>query len=214
MKKITITSKQAHFKIPYATKYQKTYRIPPVSTIIGILKVIFDENIDDFVFGYTFSYDSIYEDTMMVYKTNIKGIKENSFTSKNNSVTDVVIRQYLYDCILNIYTNIDKPIKMNYCLNMGRANCLARVHFPFNEVKLIDRLGTGYNQYTPISIGKGIIKPITYFSEYDKKTQSFNTKTKNLRLNKEFEYDKNFDTEEEQNIFLWHFRGGEIYEFS
>ena len=213
MQKITITSKTAHFKVPYASKYQKTYDIPPISTVIGMLKVIFGQEIDNFVFGYTFEYDSKFNDAMAMYKVNINNVLTvGQLEKRNDQVTDSIIKEYLYDCILKIYTDIDLPIEMNYCLTMGRANNLARLHFPFKKVELVDEIGLGYNQLTPINIGTGVISPITYFSNYDKKTQSFQTKTKHLRLNKKFNYNKNFDEEEEQNIFLWKYESGEIYE--
>lgn len=212
MRKINITSQIAHFKIPYASKYQKTYDIPPISTVIGILKVLFGEEVNDFIFGYTFEYEAKYKDLMTLYKININQIMDiGSDEERKELIKDVASREYIYNCILKIYTTIDTPIKMNYCLTMGRANCLARVHFPFKEVKLIDKEGVGTNQYTPIEIGQGVVKPITYFSKYDKLTQSFETKVKHLRENKQFEYDKHYDNVEEKNIFLWRYKDGEIF---
>lgn len=213
MQKITITSKTAHFKVPYTSKYQKTYNVPPISTVIGMLKVIFGEEIDNFIFGYAFKHESKFDDAMTMYKMNIRELPIIGELDKRKSyITDSIIREYLYDCILKIYTDLDLPIEMNYCLTMGRANNLARLHLPFEKVELIDEAGLGYNQLTPVSIGTGIIMPIAYYSSYDKRTQSFQTKTKHLRYNKEFEYNKNFDEEEGQNIFLWKYEGGEIYE--
>ncbi len=215
MQRIVITSKTAHFKVPYTSKYQKTYDIPPISTVIGMLKVIFGEEIDDFVFGYTFEYESKFDDAMTLYKINANDLPIIGDSSrKRDYVSDSIVREYLYNCVLKIYTDIDLPIVMNYCLTMGRANNLARLHLPFSEVKLVDAIGTGYNQLTPVNIGTGIIKPVTYYSKYDKATQSFHTRTMHLRFNKEFEYDRHFDEEEGQNIFLWKCEGGEIYEFS
>lgn len=215
MQKLTITSKTAHFKIPYASKYQKTYDIPPISTVIGMLRVIFGENINNFVFGYTFEYERKFDDAMTMYKVNIKELSTiGKIDKRKDYVTDSIVREYLYDCVLKIYTDIDLPIEMNYCLTMGRANNLARLHFPFEKIKLVDEVGIGYNQLTTIDIGTGIIKPITYYSNYDKKAQSFQTKTKHLRYNREFEYNKNFDEEEGQNIFLWRYEDGEIYGLS
>lgn len=215
MNKIKITSNIAHFKIPYASKYQKTYDIPPISTVIGMLKVLFGEDINDFKFGYTFDYVTKFEDVMNMSKINIEKISDiGDIGPSNKNVTDVITREYLHDCILNIYTDIELPLVMDYCLTMGRANSLARVHLPIEKANLIDKVGVGYNQYTPIDIGQGIIKPITYISEYDKKTQSFKTKVKHLRINKEFEYDKFYDPIAEQNLFLWKYEDGEIYELS
>lgn len=218
MKKIIITSRNAHFKIPYASKMQYTYEVPPISTVLGILRVLYGEDIDDFKFGYIFQYESKYTDIMKGHKINVSNVR--TIIKNNNKVeinqekplaSDWIGREYLYNCILKIYTDIDLPIKIDYCLTMGRANCLARLHLPIKDVELINKEGKIINQYTPTDIGKGIIKPITYLSKYDKNIQSFQTKIKHLRFNKEVDYDKNYDIDEEQNIFLWHYYGGEIF---
>lgn len=224
IKKLLITSNNAHFKIPYSSKLQLTYEVPPISTVLGILRVIYGEEIDNFIFGYTFNYEGKYNDLMNVYKLNAsedfkffttidKSKDELTIIPSKDKITDVVNREYLFNCALKIYTNIDKDIKMNYPLTMGRANCLARLHFPIEEVKLINKEGEGYNQFTPMDVGVGQIMPITYYSKYDKELQSFQTKIKHLRYNKTFSYDKNYDTEEEHNILLWKYTGGEVEKF-
>lgn len=215
MKKIRITSKSGHFKIPYASKYQKSYDSPPISTVVGMLMVLFGEEIDDFIFGYTFDYEHKYKDAMTMNKIDINKINEvGDFSPVNDKVVDSGIREYLHDCVLTIYTDIDLPIKMEYCLTMGRSNNLARVHFPFKEIKLLNKAGKGYSQYTDKNIGKGKISAISIFSKYNKLSQSFDTNIKHLRFNEEFDYDKNYDDEAEENIFLWKFKDGEIIEFS
>jgi len=210
-----ITSKTAHFKLPYSSKYQKTYNSPPISTVIGMLKVLFGEDIDNFIFGYTFRFDTKFEDAMNIEKININDIGYIGDSSlRYKRVTDSGIREYLYDCVLTIYTDIDLPIKMDYCLTMGRSNNLARVHFPFAEVNLKQEEGKGYNQYTTVNIGTGKISPIAYYSKYNDITQSFDTSIKHLRFNEVFDYDKNYDEETEENIFLWEMKGGDIVELS
>lgn len=221
LKKILITSNNAHFKVPYNSKLQLTYEAPPISTVLGILRVIFGEDIDDFVFGYIFSYESKYNDLIKLYKIDVTDNYKSStiidktkgkvtVTPSKEKVSDVVNREYLHDCTLKIYTDIDKEIKLEYPLTMGRANCLARLHLPIGEVKLINKEGEGFNQFTPIEIGTGPIMPTTYYSRYERELQSFQTKIKHLRFNKSFKYNKNYDTEEEQNIILWKYRGGEV----
>ena len=54
--KITIVSTMAHFKNSRSGVLQQTYKIPPVSTVVGILKNIYGENIENFIFGYNFGY--------------------------------------------------------------------------------------------------------------------------------------------------------------
>ena len=53
--KLEITSMTAHFGEPLGCDDRRTKDIPPPSTVIGILKVLFGEDIDDFIFGYTFA---------------------------------------------------------------------------------------------------------------------------------------------------------------
>ncbi|KGM92943.1 hypothetical protein ADU90_15065 [Clostridium botulinum] len=61
-KKLVLTSKMAHFKNGINGKNQNTFRVPPISTIVGILKNIYGKDIKDFIFGYTCKYDGIFKD--------------------------------------------------------------------------------------------------------------------------------------------------------
>lgn len=200
--KLKITAPIAHFKVPYASKLQITYDVPPLSTVIGMLKVIFGDDIDDFKFGYLFESEGKFKDAITLHKFNKK--------NKNKKITDCGVREYLDNCRLLIYTDLDKPIEMNHILTMGRSNCLARLHFPIEKVQLTNKEGKGYNQYTPVDIGTGVIKPISILNRYNPAVGSFDTTVKHLRFNKEFKYDKHYDIEENQNVILWHFKGGGV----
>lgn len=205
LNKIKITSEIAHFKIPHGSKNQRTYLCPPLSTVFGMLRVIYGEDINDFVFGYTFKYSVIKNDGITIYKVN-KDVKKN----KKGYVTDYCHRGYLYDCELIIYTDIDNKILLQESLNMGKSNCLARVYFPIKKVDLINKKGICYNQYSPKEIGTGIIMPITFNSKFNHKLGCFDTKILHLRYNEQFEYQKYHDKELNENVFLWKYEDGEV----
>lgn len=206
LRRIKITAPIAHFKIPYGSKNQYTYTIPPPSTINGMLRVLFGEEINDYIFGYTFEFSAIFNDGFTLYKHH-KELKEN----KKGLTSDYCIREYLYDCKLYIYTDIKKDLFFKTTLTMGRSNCLARLHMNFSPIKLINKTGICKNQFSPKEIGSGQIYSVTTNSKFNHLIKSFDSKVKLLRLNKQFKYDKYHDEEREQNIFLWSFKDGEIY---
>ena len=96
---------------------------------------------------------------------------------------------------------------------MGKSGNPARVHLPIEEVDLIDFNYKGFNQYTPKNIGKGVIKPTNLVTKYSQSLDCYDHQVAHLRLNQEFEYDKNYDQIEMQNIFLWKFKNGEVKEY-
>ena len=205
LNRLKITAPIAHFKVPYSSKYQNTYSIPPLSTVVGMLKVIYGEEINDFIFGYIFEYETDFVDGYTLHKVN-KDIKQN----KKGYTSDYCFKKYLHDCTLTIYTNISKEISMEHSFTMGKSNCLARLHFPIEEVSLVDKTGKGYNQFTPIEVGTGEIMPVTVNTKFNHRLDSFDTRIKHLRLNKEFDFDKYHDEEKKQNVFLWSYKDGDI----
>ena len=207
LNKLQITSKTAHFGIPSGTDYRRTYFTPPPSTILGMLRVIYGEDIikENFSFGYDLEYESKFIDVETIYKFNIK--------KQRKDKTDCCKKEYLFDCKLNIYhdINIDKfPINMEYILCMGASNNLARLHFPINQIEIINKEGQGYNQFTPIRIGTGKIESASVFTKYSKKFESFDNQYMKLRQNKVFDYNKNYDPETNRNIYLYQFKEGRV----
>lgn len=199
LNKISITSQVAHFGKPYTSKYQRTYELPPPSTIIGILKVIFGEDINNFTFGYSFKYNSKFEDVVTVHKVWLEKIKKINVSRNAKDIpSDWTSREYLYDCKLNIYTDIEKNILMNYILCLGKSNCLARVHFPI--VKTNDYENNLSDQYVDVeSTEKGIISSFNVFSKYNKEIGMFDAKYKLLK------HVKNY-----KGLYLWKFKDGDI----
>ena len=63
--RITIKGDFAHFKMPAKSKYQQTFEIPPVSTVVGILQNIYGKEINDFTLGYTIKFNQKTKDLMM-----------------------------------------------------------------------------------------------------------------------------------------------------
>lgn len=206
MHRIKITGILAHFKIPGYSKTQRTYEIPPIATVVGILKNIFGEDIDDFLLGYTIKYKSKYKDYCKIYKE--FNMIAKTYTDKERFRQDTFINEYLYDVELVIYTDIEKEIVLEEPLVLGKANCLASLNI--ENVTLKNRPGKGHNQYTDINTGLGIIKRINTVTMYNKYKDMYDFKMALVRENEEFSYDKNYDEDYDENIFIWHWKGGEI----
>jgi len=205
LNKLKITAPIAHFKIPYTSKVQRTYLLPPPSTVIGMLQIIYGYDIDDFIFGYSFEYETLFKDIITIHKVWLDAIKPLGVSRNNNKPkpdipADCCIREYLYNCKLNIYTSLNSLIDMKYTLCMGKSGCLARLHFPIKSSN--DHKDIISNQYTNLNTNQhGIIQPINTFSKYDKETNSFNTIYKPLKL-----------VENHNGIYLWKFKNQELKE--
>lgn len=207
LRKIKIIAALAHFKIPLQGKLQKTYDKPPISSAVGTLKNLFDENINDFIFGFTFSYKNISKEFNKIYKE-VDG-RKNLYTSGRRFTEDNFITEHLVDTELIIYTNIDKKIILNETLVMGKANYLATL-VSDEEIELIDQKSYGFNQWTDMSVEGGIPVRINTLTKFNSDKCSYDYETELVKNNKEFEYDKFYDEEEQQNIFLWNWKDGEI----
>ncbi|CCL08503.1 CRISPR-associated protein Cas5 [Clostridioides difficile] len=209
LNKIEIIGDMAHFKIPMHSKIQRTYEIPPISTVVGILKNIYGEEIDDFILGYVIYHNGTFKDLQTIYKEINPNVK--TLTDSDRFQTDVCPIEYLINPKLIIYTNIDKNIEFNEPLCLGKTNCLAKVlSLSEIEVNLIDKKAIGYNQYTDINIGDGMIKRINTLTEYNEKKGYYDIYSSMVRENDEFEYGKYYDEDEQQNIFLWNWKKGGV----
>ncbi|MEE7879315.1 CRISPR-associated protein Cas5 [Clostridioides difficile] len=209
LNKIEIIGDMAHFKIPMHSKIQRTYEIPPISKVVGILKNIYGEEIDDFILGYVIYHDGTFKDLQTIYKEINPNVK--TLTDSDRFQTDVCPIEYLINPKLIIYTNIDKNIEFNEPLCLGKTNCLAKVlSLSEIEVNLIDKKAIGYNQYTDINIGDGMIKRINTLTEYNEKKGYYDIYSSMVRENDEFEYGKYYDEDEQQNIFLWKWKKGGV----
>lgn len=205
--RITIKGDFAHFKIPARAKIQQTYDIPPISTVVGILQNIFGADIDNFNLGYTINYSNKHKDLMTIYKE--LNLSEKRPTDKKRFISDTCIVEYLYNVELVIYTDINKEIELKDTLVLGKTNCLATI-LNIEEVELIDKEGYGYNQYTQKDIGDGQIRRINTLTKYNNLTDMYDIKSSLVRENTEFEYNKNYDKDIEQNIYIWNWKEGKI----
>lgn len=207
LNRITIKGDLAHFKIPAYSKIQQTYSIPPISTVVGILQNIYGKEINDFVLGYIIKYKRKHRDLMTIYKE--FNLSEKRHTDKERFMTDTCIVEYLCDVELVIYTSVNQKILLEDTLVFGKTNCLANIK-EIKEVELKDIEGYGYNQYTDKSIGEGQIRRINTITKYNENTDMYDIKTCVVKENIEFEYNKNYDLEYEQNVYLWHWKDGDI----
>lgn len=196
-KKLLLTGNFAHFKIPYGSKNQKTYPIPPISTVVGILKNIYGDKIDYFDFGFTFKSNGIFTDVQTTYKEAALGKKR---------TCDICYVEYLTEPILVIYTNISDEFQLNDVLNLGKTNCLA--HLKIITEKLEVGTGKGFNQWTPLSVGNGVICRIATSTKYNSAKGFYDIKTGLFRLNTRFtniSYRSKYG-----NIQIWQYRGGNV----
>ncbi|HID0768128.1 TPA: CRISPR-associated protein Cas5 [Clostridium botulinum] len=202
--KAIITSEKSHFKDGMNGKNQNSFKIPPISTVIGTLKNIYGQGIKDFIFGYTFEYETVFKDAATIYKEINPNAR--SLTYSKRFITDICFIEYLVNPILTVYTNIDiKPI-ITDVLNLGKTDCLAKADFSKEKVEIINKKAIGYNQWTPVNIGNGIIKRINLETKYNSKKGYYDYYTKQLRLNKEFESNYCVNDSEE-GIQLWKYEG-------
>lgn len=211
LNKIEIVGDMAHFKIPMHSKIQKTYKIPTISTVVGILKNIYGEEIDNFILGYFIEHKGTFEDVQTLYKEINPNVK--TLISPDRFTTDICPVEYLIQPRLVIYTDIDQSIEFKEPLCLGKANCLARVvSLDEISIQLVEYNGKGYNQYTAINVGDGMIKRINTLTKYNDQKGYYDIYSSMVRENDEFNYDKYYDEEEQQNIFLWKWKKEGIVE--
>lgn len=207
LRRITIKGDLAHFKIPASAKIQKTLSIPYISTIVGTIFNLFGEELDEFTLGYIINYNGKNMDFMKINKELNLSIK--SATNSDRFKVDHCYVEELYNVEIIIYTDIEKELVISEPLVLGKTNYLAHVSEDIG-VDLIDNSGFGYNQYTTLDIGEGFIRRINTLTKYNSNTDMYDYLQGVVRENEEFEYDKNYDKDLEQNVFLWKWNKGEI----
>jgi CRISPR-associated protein Cas5t len=126
----TIRAMTASFRYPmFMANYQPTYRIPPITTVYGLLSAAKGEKVHlhDLRVGYDFVAEGIGLDLerIRIYGGEAK-TKPPSFQK-----TDIVNREFLYDCTLMLYlTDLvfeDYLKRPRYNLLLGRQSDLAWV---------------------------------------------------------------------------------------
>lgn len=206
LNKVVLTAPSGHFGQTLGRDNRYTHDTPPPSTIVGILRVLYGEDIDNFVFGYMFQSEGKYLDDTTIYKHTTEG----SNKVKGEIVTDCKVVEYHTGCRLVIYTDISSELSVKYPICMGKSGNPARIHLPIESIELAEFNYKGFNQYTPKNIGRGVINPTNLVTKYDPTMEVYEQQVAHLRFNREFNYDKNYDATEKQNVFLWKMNEGEV----
>lgn len=125
--RIEITSWTASFRYPNVISgYQPTLLVPPLSTVLGMINACAGKYLDykDEEIGYYFEYFAKSEDLETIYQIEAKdGIP------KKDVKSNVIRREFLYDCKLFVY--LKNPELVNnfrhpyFQLLLGRSNDLA-----------------------------------------------------------------------------------------
>lgn len=135
--RIKISSWTASFRYPnIISGYQPTLVVPPVSTVLGLINACAGQylSFEGKKLGYYFEYaaKSIDLETIYQVEVNDKGVPKNQVKS------NVLRREFLYDCKLYIYTtdsDIAEYFKHpSFQILLGRSNDLATIE----EIKECD----------------------------------------------------------------------------
>lgn len=139
--RVKIRAITASFRYPmFVVSYQPTYKIPPISTIYGLLSAAKGEKVS--VYDLTVGYDF----TSKGNGIDLERILEFGGGDKNKPVsylgTNIIQREFLYDCILTLYIsdlNFKKYLENpHFTLLLGRQSDLAKIT-NIKEVDLIPK---------------------------------------------------------------------------
>lgn len=215
--KITIVSTMAHFKNSRSAVLQQTYKVPPISTVIGILKNIYGEDIENFIFGYNFTYtnsqyeiSTIYKElNMNVKQEDKKGNQRYKFNenSSDRFTTFPAQIEYLINPKLEIVViGLQNNYNMDTVLNLGKTNCLAKAKF--EKIEINNNTETTYNVLTDFKDGVGKIERQNVETIYNESKGCFDYFNKLIRINDEYESEYSYN---EKGIYLWKYnKVGEI----
>lgn len=173
--RVEIRAITASFRYPmFVVSYQPTYKIPPISTIYGLLSAAKGEKVSiyDLSIGYDF--------TSRGSGVDLERILEFGGGAKNKPVSylgsNIIRREFLYDCILTLYISdldfkeyLENP---RFTLLLGRQSDLAKIT-KIEEVKLIPKENVEiYNTIIPFDgrvPGQIIALPSDYTDEAERK---------------------------------------------
>jgi len=156
--RIKLSSWTASFRYPnLISGFQPTLDVPPISTVLGLINSAAGQYIkySDLLIGYYFEYGAKAIDLETIYQIELKTTKSGAYPS-NFTKSNVIKREFLYDCQLYIYVQ-DKKIKEYfqepyYSLVLGRSGDLVSVD-AIEEVELAENI-------SPNNI-KGQVVPFT-----------------------------------------------------
>lgn len=200
--KITITSDRGHFKKYRSAGLQQTYRIPPVSSVKGMLETIYGEDIDNFIFGYNMTFDDTEYEVSSIHKEVNVEVLNNSEIKKELGKSNPCNIEYLIKPNLEVIViNINKEIEMKNVLNMGKTNCLAKA--VFSEVEIKKEKTIQENVLTDFKDGYGVVERMNIETKYNVKKGCYDYFTKLFRLNDEYECNYTY---EEKGVYLWEYK--------
>lgn len=209
VKRLQITSREGHFGKALGYDDRETSKIPQPSTIMGMLRLIYGEDIleENFRFGYTFKSGGVFKDGITIYKHTDKGPHK----EKGRVVTNIQQNTNHYNCELVIYTDLNRDkIEMSNILSMGKSGNPAQLVLPIIEIDLQDKEGKGCNQYTDVNIGSGVVQRVSMVSKYNQRLNSYDHQKYLVRYNEEFDYHKGYDEKADENVYLWEYKEGEV----
>lgn len=128
--RIDLSSWVASFRYPLIMSgTQPTLEVPPLSTVLGLINAAAGSYVryENAQIGYYFEYAARAFDTELIYMREVNA----NMKLTNNSRTNVVQREVLFDALLTIYTDdkrivqyFDDPV---FPLFIGRCDALATV---------------------------------------------------------------------------------------
>lgn len=136
--RIKISSWTSSFRYPnIISGYQPTLEVPPISTVLGLINACAGSYIEyeDVKIGYYFEYGSKEIDLETIYQFEA----DNKGVPKNKVKSNVIRREFLYECNLFLYL-IDPTIVKHmqhphYSIFLGRSNDLATIKI-IEEIEL------------------------------------------------------------------------------
>lgn len=143
--RIKLSSWTASFRYPnLISGFQPTLDVPPISTVLGLINAAAGNYIEhsNLIIGYYFEYGAKATDLETVYQIELKTTKSGSYPS-NSTKSNVINREFLYDCRLYIYVQDEKIKeyfqKPYYSLLLGRSGDLVSVD-AIKEVELKENI--------------------------------------------------------------------------
>ncbi len=143
--RIKLSSWTASFRYPnLISGFQPTLDVPPISTVLGLINAAAGQYIEysDLLIGYYFEYGAKAIDLETIYQIELKTTKSGAYPS-NLTKSNVINREFLYDCQLYIYVQDKKIIEYfqepYYSLVLGRSGDLVSVD-AIEEVELAENI--------------------------------------------------------------------------
>jgi len=139
--RIKISSWTASFRYPnLISGFQPTLEVPPISTVLGLLNAAAGKYIEhtQLKIAYYFNYETKAIDLETIYQIGL--VKDKKYPS-NTVKSNVIKREFLYNCQLYIYLQDNELIEYlrnpYFSLVLGRSGDLATVE-KIEEVELVN----------------------------------------------------------------------------